>query len=135
MKGETALAVAEELLPIFLIQGCPTIIQSDNGREFCNNVIKELLTLWPEAKIVHGRPRHPQSQGSMKRGNQDIENLLAKYMRGKGPNRPKALPFIQHFKNNRYHSGIEGFASGFVIVWRSIFRFKISPRFEFFCFS
>jgi len=88
------------------MQGCPAILQSDNGREFVNQVITEIMSMWPAAKLVHGRPRHPQSQGSVERGNQDIENMLAKYMRENGPNWPKALPFIQHYKNNRFHSGV-----------------------------
>ena len=47
------------LLDIFLTFGAPATLQSDNGREF----ITELTTLWPELKLVTGRPRHPQSQG------------------------------------------------------------------------
>jgi hypothetical protein len=32
-------------------------------------------------KIIHGRPRHPQSQGSIERSNGDIQNILASWMR------------------------------------------------------
>jgi hypothetical protein len=28
--------------------------------------------MWPDCSIVHGKPRHPQSQGSVERGNADI---------------------------------------------------------------
>ncbi|KAF2878671.1 hypothetical protein ILUMI_27508 [Ignelater luminosus] len=44
-----------------------------------NNTKKRRLELsakWSDCKIVHGRLRHPQSQGSVERCNQDIENML-----------------------------------------------------------
>ena len=64
--------VAKKLLKIFATFGAPRILQSDNGKEFANQVVKEVCRLWPETKIVHGKPRHSQSQGSVERGNRDI---------------------------------------------------------------
>jgi transposase InsO family protein len=32
--------------------------------------------MWNGVKIVHGRARHPQSQGSVERCNQDIKQLI-----------------------------------------------------------
>ncbi|XP_071050737.1 KRAB-A domain-containing protein 2-like [Onthophagus taurus] len=61
--------VAMELLKIFLDFGAPHILQSDNGREFTADVVKELSGMWADCKLVHGRPRHPQSQGSVERCN------------------------------------------------------------------
>jgi hypothetical protein len=46
--------VARNVLPIMLCFGAPSVLQSDNGREFCNEVIKSLMELWPELKMVHG---------------------------------------------------------------------------------
>lgn len=76
LQTKRAAEVAFELLKIFLEQGAPVILQSDNGREFTAEIIKELILLWPECEIVHGRPRHPQSQGSVERSNQDVEQML-----------------------------------------------------------
>jgi hypothetical protein len=53
----------------------PHILQPDNGREFTANAIKELKDMWPDCSIVHGKPRHTQSQGSVDRGNADIKEL------------------------------------------------------------
>jgi zinc finger BED domain-containing protein 5/7/8/9 len=53
--------VAYVLIDIFITFGAPVILQSDNGREFANKVI-ELCSMWEELKIVHGKPRHSQSQ-------------------------------------------------------------------------
>jgi len=36
--------------------------------------------MWSDIKIVHGKPRHSESQGSVERANQDIENMLAVWM-------------------------------------------------------
>ena len=56
-------------------------MQSDNGREFANKVVTEVTELWPECKIIHGKPRHSQSQGSVERANQDVETILACWIR------------------------------------------------------
>ncbi|KAK4880969.1 hypothetical protein RN001_004288 [Aquatica leii] len=41
---------------------------------------EEIVSNWPDCKIVHGRPRHPESQGSVERSNQDVENMLRSWM-------------------------------------------------------
>jgi len=76
-----ATAVAWELFQIFTTQGCPLILQHDNGKEFVNKIVARLKELWPSCLIVRGRPRHPQTQGSVERGNQDIHGLVANWMR------------------------------------------------------
>lgn len=81
LQCKRATEVAYHLNDIFLTIGAPCILQSDNGREFVNSVISELANLWPELKIVHGKPRHSQSQGSVERANQDIENMIASWMK------------------------------------------------------
>ena len=73
LKTKTAAEVAWHLLEIFLTFGAPAILQSDNGKEFVASIITELKQLWPDLKIVHGRPRHPQSQGSVERSNGEVK--------------------------------------------------------------
>lgn len=80
IKSKHASNVAEELSKIFFTFGAPAILQSDNGREFAANVVRELVSIWPHSKMVHGRPRHPQTQGSVKRANADVENMLRAWM-------------------------------------------------------
>ncbi|KAL4090679.1 hypothetical protein QTP88_025471 [Uroleucon formosanum] len=80
LKHKRAENVAYVLLDIFTTFGAPSILQSDNGREFANKVVTEICAMWPELKIVHGKPRHSQSQGSVERANQDIENMLATWL-------------------------------------------------------
>lgn len=57
------------------------ILQSDNGREFVNKIIEGLKEMWDTLKIVHGKPRHSQSQGSVEKANQDVQNMLITWMK------------------------------------------------------
>ena len=76
--------------------------------EFVNSVITEICTLWPELKIVHGKPRHSQSQGSVGRANDDIQNMLASWMKDNHTtNWSNGLRFVQFMKNRSLHSGIK----------------------------
>jgi len=61
IKQKTAENVSNFIYDIFLMFGPPTILQCDNGREF-TGIMKKLGDLWPNLKIIHGRPRHPQDR-------------------------------------------------------------------------
>ncbi|KAL4120448.1 hypothetical protein QTP88_013139 [Uroleucon formosanum] len=107
LESKRATEVAYELLSILLTFGAPKILQSDNGREFVNSVINELKDLWPECVIVHGRPRHPQSQGSIERSNQDVEHMLRAWMADNIFKKwSVGLTFVQFQKNNSFHRTI-----------------------------
>jgi transposase InsO family protein len=80
LASKRASEVALYLFEIFTTFGPPLILHSDNGKEFVADVIFELLKLWPEIKVVNGRPRHPQSQGCVECGNKILEERLAKWM-------------------------------------------------------
>ena len=55
--SKRAIKVAAYLFDLFYSIGLSsTILQSDNGKEFCAGVIKELIKLWPSVKIINGRP-------------------------------------------------------------------------------
>ncbi|XP_046684717.1 KRAB-A domain-containing protein 2-like, partial [Homalodisca vitripennis] len=81
LKTKTADEVSDILLDIFCLFGAPYILHSDNGREFCNRVIENLASKWSAIKLVHGKPRHSQSQGSVvERANQDVRDSLVAWM-------------------------------------------------------
>ncbi|KAH7703060.1 KRAB-A domain-containing protein 2-like protein [Aphelenchoides avenae] len=104
---KTAIEVAGKLKEIFAVFGAPRILQSDNGKEFANQVVKELVRQWPECRIVHGKPRHSQSQGSVERANRDVGDMLTMYLKDKKTTHwAAALPVIQAAKNRRFHRGI-----------------------------
>ena len=73
--AEVALNLSSKVFSYF---GPPKILQSDNGREFVNGIVKKLVEDWPgEITIINGRARHPQSQGLVERGNAKVEEMLA----------------------------------------------------------
>jgi hypothetical protein len=108
LQNKQASTVAMKLLLLFLQQEAPMILQSDNGWEFVAEVITELVKLWKDCKIVHGSPRHPQSQGSVKRANADVATMVTQWMEDEKSTRWSwGIQFIAHKKNNRYHEGIK----------------------------
>ncbi|XP_015369695.1 PREDICTED: KRAB-A domain-containing protein 2-like [Diuraphis noxia] len=108
LEYKRAEEVAFNLIDIFTLIGALSILQSDNGREFSNNIVSNLKDMWPELKIVHGKPRHSQSQGGVERANQDVENMLTTWMQTeKNSHWSQGLRFIQLMKNRALHSGIK----------------------------
>ena len=104
LTSKRAEEVAYNLVDIFTIVRAPSILQSDNGREFVNKVIQNITSFWPELKIVHGKPRHSQSQGIVERANLDIENMLTTWMADNKTDKwSEGLRFIQFMKNQIYH--------------------------------
>lgn len=88
------------LLDIFCLFGEPAVLQSDSGRQFCNEVINSLREKWPDLSIVHGKLQHSQSQGSVERANQDVENILTTLMQDNNANKwSEGLRFVSFMKN------------------------------------
>jgi len=80
MKNKAAATVANHLIKdVFKIPGPPQILQSDNGKEFVAEVIKSICTSL-NIKMIHGRPRHPQSQGQIERLNQTVGRGFTKLL-------------------------------------------------------
>jgi transposase InsO family protein len=80
MKNKEAATVAKHLInDVFKIPGPPQILQSDNGKEFVAEVVKNVCNIL-NIKIRHGRPRHPQSQGQVERLNQTIGRGFTKLL-------------------------------------------------------
>ena len=109
LRRKTAAEVASTLLDIFYLLGPPHILQSDNGKEFKNiNLAVMIRDLWPGCTIVNGKPRHPQSQGSVERANQEIKKVLGALMRkNDDPCWHKYVSLAQHSINTSPHSTLE----------------------------
>ena len=80
MKSKEAKNVASFLFEIFMTFGAPRILHSDNGKEFAAQIIKDLIALYPKIVIINGRPRHPQSQGLVEKGNDILEMKLSAWL-------------------------------------------------------
>ena len=81
LREKTAVAIKDSLVFIFNNFGVPKSIQSDNGKEFKNNLVREFLES-QNILVIHGRPRNPKAQGQVERVNQTIKRLLAKKLYG-----------------------------------------------------
>ncbi|GFV77477.1 KRAB-A domain-containing protein 2 [Trichonephila clavipes] len=63
--------------------------------------------MWKDDKIVYGKLRHSQTQGSVERANRDIRNMLTEWMNDNDTNKwSESLPFVQFAKNTTDHEGI-----------------------------
>ena len=64
--------------------------------------------MWPGMKLVHGKPRHSQSQGSAERSNQGVQDMLVAWMSDNNTKTwSEGLRLIQSKKNRTLHSGIK----------------------------
>jgi len=95
LKTKRAEEITLNLIDIYTIFGAPAILHSDNGHELVNSIITNLNEMWGGIKIVHGKPRHSQTQGSIERANRDVEEMLAFWMAdNKSKDWPMALKFV-----------------------------------------
>ena len=63
--------------------------------------------LWPDCKILHGKPKHSQSQGSLERINREIKRVLGSLMwKNKDTCWVKYIPIVQHSINTSPHSAL-----------------------------
>ena len=105
---KTCIRIAYQLLDIFSTFGAPSVLQSDDGRKFVNSVITELSAMLDGLKIVHGKPRHSQSQRSVERANRYIEDVIMTWLQSNSTSHwGDGLRFIQVMKNKTYHEGIK----------------------------
>jgi len=59
-------------------------------------------------KLVHGKPRHSQSQGSVERSNQAVRDMLVAWMSDNNMKTwSEGLQFIQSKKHRALHSGMK----------------------------
>lgn len=80
---------------IFPYFGIPKIFHTDNGREFANSIIENLIESWQsDIQIIHGRPRHPQTQGVIERAHRTLEQKLATQISSTDTSWTKKLPHV-----------------------------------------
>ena len=81
LKSKSSEGIAEILKKLFLSEGAPNKLQTDNGREFSNVTLRGLCESL-NIVFAHGRPRHPQSQGQVERLNQTIVRSISRALAG-----------------------------------------------------
>ena len=75
--------------------------------------------LWPSCRIVHGKLRHPQSQGSVEWVNREIKRVLGALMhKDQDPCWVRYVSLAQHSMNTSPHSTLENKSPNRVLFGR-----------------
>ena len=77
LRNKSAIEAAQFLYSLFCRHGLPVHVMSDQGREFDNNLNKELFTAMGVNHIVSSA-YHPQTNGLVERFNQTLQRSLLK---------------------------------------------------------
>ena len=98
LRSKSARDVADALQRhAFSMFGLPSILQSDNGREFVNKLIEEVASTWPgQVELVSGHPRHPQSQGLVEQAHYTLERMMSAKVAESGEKHPPWTDWIPY---------------------------------------
>jgi hypothetical protein len=98
IPDKTAATVATTLFDIFTLIGFPQVLQSDNGREFSNQVTK----IMTEQMGIHHRlvtPYHPRGNGLAENRVKAVKEILRKETKGKFHEWDRHVPMAQFSLN------------------------------------
>ena len=103
MRNSKAETVARKLWKIFCLIGWPRILQSDNGSEFVNEVLRALVKL---AGIDHRliSPYNPRADGKVERVIGSTMMIIKKLLHGAKQNWSIYVPFAQVTFNDKVAS-------------------------------
>ena len=102
LKGKTADEIGKHFKKLFLTEGAPLKLQTDNGKEFCNETLRGICNSF-SIVFAHGRPRHPQSQGQIERLNQTIVRSLSRALSKKPKRWIDHLDEVVYQYNTSWH--------------------------------
>ena len=100
VKDTKAKTVAAVLWQIFNDFGFPKVIQSDNGPEYVNRIINQMLVI---SGVDHRRitPYHARADGKVERNVGTTMTIIRKHLHGAHDNWPAFLPWAQSCINNK----------------------------------
>jgi transposase InsO family protein len=103
IPDKSAVTVARELIKVFCDFGFPKVFQSDNGAEFVNQVVNNVVQ---ESKIDHRLvlPYNPRANGVAEAWVKTIKNTLYKRLEGCKEDWEDYLPSVQLAVNCKYSS-------------------------------
>lgn len=100
LPDKTALTVAKALFKRFSDIGFPRILQSDNGKEFLNGVMKQMTTkLHIDHRLI--TPYHPRGNGVAENHVKSACGMIRKLVADKADLWDKHIPLIQLSMNTR----------------------------------
>ena len=96
--------------------GFPRCLMSDQGREFCNNILQEMC-YYLNIKKVRTTPYHPQSNGAVERVHQTLRRMIGKLDNKQRKNWPEHLSSITHAYNST-RLQVTGYSPYFLMMGR-----------------
>ena len=103
IRSKTAEEIARHLLTFISMFGPPKIILTDQGREFCNSVVENLISnIGVEHKVTSAY--NPRTDGQTERFNQTLIEALRKHSETNPTNWHLWLPFVLMAYRSRVHS-------------------------------
>jgi transposase InsO family protein len=100
LKTTSAEEVAAALLELCALLGWPLILQSDNGPEFSNKVIRALCALLHiDNRLI--QPYNPRADGKIERNVGTTVMIVKKMVHGTAKSWPLFLPFAQMYVNDK----------------------------------
>ena len=111
LQTKSAPSIHKVMQFLFDVEGAPDILQSDNGKEFVNPLIRQLSNEFG-FRIIRGRPYTPKHQGQVENLNKTVKAYLRKLLQSfdkeeQGKVWPLLLPGIANKINKSYHSTID----------------------------
>lgn len=100
LRTTAADIVARELWSLFCTFGLPKIMQSDNGSEFVNEIVRALVKL---TGIDHRfiSPYSPRADGKVERAIGTVMSVIKKELHGRSVDWPLFVPFAQLAFNHK----------------------------------
>ena len=91
-------------------------MMSDQGREFCNDILKEMC-YYLNIKKIRTTPYHPQSNGAVERVHQVLHRMIGKLDNKRRKKWPDHLGTITHAYNST-KSQVTGYSPYFLMMGR-----------------
>jgi transposase InsO family protein len=100
LKDKQAPTIARALWEICSVIGFPRVLQSDNGKEFVNAIVRALVSLYG---VQHRTitAYNPRADGKVERSIRTIKKTLMKLLQGATIYWPLHLPFVQFSYNDK----------------------------------
>ena len=103
IKTNSADIVANELWQVCCTFGLPKIVQSDNGPEFVNNVLRAMVNCCGiDHRLIS--PYNPRADGKVERAIGTVCSIIKKQLHGSGAHWPLFVPGAQLQFNNKVAS-------------------------------
>ncbi|ROT83513.1 pol polyprotein [Penaeus vannamei] len=106
LPSKDAETVADAFINQFVtVFGPPRLLQTDNGREFKNNLFKRVCEL-ASVQTIFTTAFHPQANGMIERTNRVVKNALATLLEASPLEWDELLPYVRLAMNSAVHRSL-----------------------------